>query len=176
MRNVYFNTYDVRFESEKAAQNVIDAMKTFIHNYGMVSAADFYDIVGVGSSYTDCKYGWKSLEGTQIERHTDGYSIEFPKQVELRYGWFMWDCPKHDDEVNHPKHYKANNGLEAIQVISGFTSDLTGMEAVCTANVLKYILRWKHKNGLEDLKKAQWYLEYLISELETRNNTMEETK
>lgn len=172
MRDVYFNTYAVRFESEKAAQNVIDAMKTMIHNYGMVSAADFYDMVGVGSDYTDSKYGWKSLDGTQIERHADGYSIEFPKQVELRYDKFMLK----EDKVNHPKHYKADNGIEAIQVISGFTSDLTGMEAVCTANVLKYILRWKHKNGLEDLEKAQWYLEYLIMELKTRNNTMEETK
>lgn len=36
------------------------------------------------------------------------------------------------------------------------------MEAVDTANILKYMLRWKYKNGLEDLKKAQWYLNHLI--------------
>lgn len=66
------------------------------------------------------------------------------------------------DMINHPDHYKSPCGLEVIDVIWAFTTDLKGMEAVCTANVIKYILRWKHKNGLEDLKKARWYLDYLI--------------
>lgn len=70
------------------------------------------------------------------------------------------------DPVNHPDHYKAGNGLEAIDVIEAFTQDLVGMEAVCTANALKYILRWKHKNGVEDLKKALWYISKLIREKE----------
>lgn len=66
------------------------------------------------------------------------------------------------DNVNHPSHYMSYTGLETIDVIEAFTSDLTGMDAVCTANVIKYICRWKHKNGIEDLKKAQWYLNKLI--------------
>lgn len=40
--------------------------------------------------------------------------------------------------------------------------DLDGVEAVCTGNILKYLWRWKKKNGLEDLKKARWYLNKLI--------------
>lgn len=67
-----------------------------------------------------------------------------------------------EDLVNHPEHYKAKNGVEAITLIAAFTEDLKGMEAVCTANALKYLCRWHKKNGLEDLKKAQWYLNYLI--------------
>ena len=47
-------------------------------------------------------------------------------------------------------------------MIEAFTDDLVGMEAVCTANALKYICRWKKKNGVEDLKKAVWYLNKLI--------------
>ena len=66
------------------------------------------------------------------------------------------------DNVNHPAHYMSNTGLETIDVIEAFTYDLVGLEAVCTANVIKYICRWKHKNGVEDLKKAQWYLNKLI--------------
>lgn len=66
------------------------------------------------------------------------------------------------DNVNHPEHYQTTNGLEAIDVIEAFTADLQGIEAVCTGNVLKYMCRWKKKNGLEDLKKARWYLEKLI--------------
>ena len=73
------------------------------------------------------------------------------------------------DVVNHPPHYISEMGLETIDVIEAFTFDLTGMDAVCTANVLKYICRWKNKNGLQDLKKAQWYLERLIE----RNELLE---
>lgn len=79
------------------------------------------------------------------------------------------------DPVNHPVHYQSKNGLEAIDVIKAFTDDLTGIEAVTTGNILKYICRWKHKNGLQDLKKAKWYLEYLINHIEKENQTYEET-
>lgn len=71
------------------------------------------------------------------------------------------------DNVNHPDHYKSSSGLEAIDVIEAFTAELTGLEAVCTGNALKYILRWKKKNGVEDLKKARWYLNRLIKNLES---------
>lgn len=72
------------------------------------------------------------------------------------------------DMVNHPDHYKSANGLETIDVIEAFTSNLTGIEATDTGNILKYMCRWKQKNGLEDLKKAQWYLNHLISKVEVR--------
>lgn len=71
-----------------------------------------------------------------------------------------------DDVVNHPSHYQTKSGLETIQVIEAFTEGLTGYEAVETGNVLKYICRWKKKNGLQDLKKARWYLNRLIDNVE----------
>lgn len=70
------------------------------------------------------------------------------------------------DLVNHPDHYQSETGLETIDVIEAFTFDLKGIEAVCTANVIKYICRWKKKDGLRDLKKAQWYLNRLIETIE----------
>ena len=70
------------------------------------------------------------------------------------------------DMVNHPSHYQSKNGLEAIDVIEAFTSDLEGIEAVDTANAIKYLLRWKNKNGIEDLKKAIWYLNDEIQRIE----------
>ena len=70
------------------------------------------------------------------------------------------------DMVNHPSHYKAKNGMEVIDVIEAFTANLEGYEATHTGNVIKYICRWKEKNGLEDLKKAQWYLNRLIENIE----------
>ena len=67
-----------------------------------------------------------------------------------------------DMMVSHPPHYQSETGLEAIDVIEAFTFDLKGIEAVDTGNILKYMCRWKNKNGVQDLEKARWYLEHLI--------------
>ena len=66
-----------------------------------------------------------------------------------------------NDNVNHPAHYTAG-GIECIEALKAATTGLEGIEAVCTANAIKYLWRWKYKNGIEDLKKAKWYINYLI--------------
>lgn len=63
--------------------------------------------------------------------------------------------------INHPRHYTIGK-VECIDAIESATCDLTGIEAVCTANIIKYVWRWKLKNGIEDLEKASWYLNKLI--------------
>ena len=78
----------------------------------------------------------------------------------------IYPSVKQPDMVSHPPHYQSDTGLEVIDVIKAFTSDLTGIEATDTGNIIKYICRWKHKNGVEDLKKAKWYLDHLIKEVE----------
>lgn len=77
------------------------------------------------------------------------------------------------DMVNHPSHYKSKSGMEVIDVIKAFTADLKGYQATDTGNIIKYILRWPHKNGLEDLKKARWYLNDLIDTIEKENKEKE---
>lgn len=79
-----------------------------------------------------------------------------------------------DDPVNHPSHYQTKSGLETIRVIEAFTEGLEGIYAVDTANVIKYICRWKKKNGLQDLKKARWYLNDLIDHVESNLEEEEE--
>ena len=74
-----------------------------------------------------------------------------------------------DQMVSHPSHYQSKAGLEVIDVIEAFTSDLKGIEATDTGNILKYVCRWKHKNGLQDLEKAQWYLTHLIEKIKSKN-------
>lgn len=69
------------------------------------------------------------------------------------------------DMVNHPSHY-TQGGIECIDAITAATVGKTGIEAVCVANVVKYLWRYEEKNGLEDVKKARWYLERLINEME----------
>lgn len=72
------------------------------------------------------------------------------------------------DTINSPSHY-TNGKVECIDAIEAATTGLEGIEAVCTGNVLKYIWRWKLKNGIEDLKKARWYLDRLIAKLENNS-------
>ena len=67
------------------------------------------------------------------------------------------------DNVNHPSHY-TQGAIECIDAIKEATKGLFGIEAVCTANIIKYVWRWKFKNGVEDLRKAAWYLQRLIKE------------
>lgn len=70
------------------------------------------------------------------------------------------------DNVNSPAHYTTGK-IECIDAIADVTKSLNGFEAYCTGNALKYLWRWKHKNGVEDLKKAQWYLNKLILDHDT---------
>lgn len=73
------------------------------------------------------------------------------------------------DMVNSPDHYQTKHGLEAITVIESFTEDLKGIEACDTGNIIKYMLRWKKKNGIEDLEKTKWYLEHLINHVKAED-------
>lgn len=65
------------------------------------------------------------------------------------------------DNVNHPNHYTKGK-VECIDAIESATVGKTGIDAVCVANVIKYLWRYEEKNGVEDIKKAQWYLQKLI--------------
>ncbi len=67
------------------------------------------------------------------------------------------------DVINHPSHYTAGR-IECIDAIKSAVCELKGVEAVCTGNAIKYLWRWKQKNGVEDLKKAIWYINKLIEE------------
>lgn len=66
------------------------------------------------------------------------------------------------DNVN-PSHYKQGK-IECIDAIEAATVGKKGLDAVCTANVIKYIWRCEQKGGVEDLKKAKWYLEKMIAQ------------
>ena len=68
-----------------------------------------------------------------------------------------------EDMVNNPPHYN-KNGIETIDAIRAMTDD--GYEYYLQGNIMKYLWRYRYKNGVEDLKKAQWYLNELIDELE----------
>ena len=70
------------------------------------------------------------------------------------------ETPNDSDLVNHPAHYETGK-FECIEVME----EVFGTEAVkdfCICNAFKYLWRHKRKNGIEDLKKAAWYLNKVI--------------
>lgn len=70
------------------------------------------------------------------------------------------------DNVNHPKHYEGSTSLECIECMEV----IFGVNAVCffcLCNSFKYLWRYKNKNGVEDVNKAEWYLKYVENAIDT---------
>lgn len=65
------------------------------------------------------------------------------------------------DNVNHPSHYTFG-GVECIDAIEAALGR-EGFVAYCEGNVMKYLWRHRGKGGVEDLEKARWYLDKMIS-------------
>ena len=68
------------------------------------------------------------------------------------------------DMVNSPPHYNKNK-IECIDAIESATD--SGFENYLQGNIIKYVWRYRYKNGVEDLEKAQWYLNKLIKKVLT---------
>lgn len=64
------------------------------------------------------------------------------------------------DPINHPSYYADSCSLECADVML-ITFGVEGVNYFYLCNAFKYMWRYKHKNGVEDLKKAQWYLEHI---------------
>lgn len=89
---------------------------------------------------------------------------EWDEQLFLRFCGIVTssvDNMEQVDNVNKPKHYNLGK-VECIDAIESATVGKVGIQAVCTANAIKYLWRFEEKGGLEDIKKAQWYLNKLI--------------
>jgi len=71
----------------------------------------------------------------------------------------------HVDMVNSPPHYN-QAGIECLDAIRAATFE--GYEFYLQGNILKYLWRYRYKNGIEDLKKARFYLNEMIAEYEGR--------
>lgn len=65
------------------------------------------------------------------------------------------------DNVNNPAHY-GNGSIECIDYIEDFLNK-EEFQGYLRGNIAKYLHRWPYKNGVEDLKKAEWYLKRLIA-------------
>ena len=76
-----------------------------------------------------------------------------------------------NDAVQHPSHY-THGGIECIEAIrASMTAD--GFCDYCKGNIIKYIWRWRDKGGVEDLRKASVYLDWLINAADVKENDYE---
>ena len=132
---------------------------------------------------TDCPLSKKYDKETN--EYTDAYACVFDEMsddmLNKCYNWYKEldqascenaeaECCNKEpnvDMVNHPSHY-TQGGIECIDALKAATVSKTGIEAVCTANAIKYLWRYEEKNGIEDVKKARWYIDRLIKELEEK--------
>ena len=85
----------------------------------------------------------------------------------MRHEEYMKKAGQANDNVNHPPHYN-QAGIECLDAIAAATGD--GFQYYLQGNILKYLWRYRYKNGLEDLKKAQFYLNRLVKEKEGQDN------
>ena len=69
-----------------------------------------------------------------------------------------------NDSVNHPDHY-IHGKYETIEVLQDWLAPKE-FRGFCLGNTMKYLSRWQNKGGVEDLKKAVWYLNYIIKYME----------
>ena len=70
---------DLVFDRRDDAENVLDQLVELTMNYGVASVADFYEMAGVKSEYTDEKYGWGELSEARVERVRNGYILRLPR-------------------------------------------------------------------------------------------------
>lgn len=78
-----YNYEDIVLDNRGDAEEVLLRMDELISTYGMVSVADFYDLVGITGNYTDNKYGWSDIRSATVVRVRDGYVIKMPRATVL---------------------------------------------------------------------------------------------
>lgn len=74
---------DILLATRVEAETVLDRLYDLLKQYECASVADLYSLVGLSSNYTDQKWGWTELHGSNIRRVSDGYILELPKTVSL---------------------------------------------------------------------------------------------
>ncbi|MCD8914251.1 DUF3310 domain-containing protein [Staphylococcus simulans] len=89
----------------------------------------------------------------------------FDKLTDLDKLTISYKKAESSDNVNHPIHYNQSK-IETIEIMESLPNAYNIKTAICLSNVVKYIFRAPFKNGKEDLKKAQWYLQRAVNNFE----------
>jgi hypothetical protein len=102
-------------------------------------------------------YGYVDCEGEiTLEEYFRRLQVEEPELDS-----YIPEIDKPRDKQVGGKHYHKGNGIQPWDIIEAWELDFW------EGNVVKYILRWKHKDGVQDLEKARHYLDYIINKATT---------
>ena len=74
---------DILLATRVEAETVIERLYDVLEQYGSVSVADLYEMVGITARFTDDKWGWYELPGASVRRTSAGYLIDIPRPVPL---------------------------------------------------------------------------------------------
>lgn len=94
-----------------------------------------------------------------------------PRSIRHSDGTVQFGCIQtaiNTDNINHPLRYTKGD-IECIDAIKAATVGKTGIEAVDVGHIIRYLWRYEEKDGLESVKKAEWYIKHLINELSESN-------
>lgn len=83
VRTSAYSFDDIVLDSRGEAEEVLARMDELIDQYGIVSVADLYDLVGVSGNYTDNKYGWTNIRNAEPIKVRDGYMLRLPKALPI---------------------------------------------------------------------------------------------
>lgn len=168
---------NLKFNSQVKAQTLINLISNTIATQGYMyiddlnKRADYVMPELYKMTFVPYTYGWTSLFPLTIKRDPSGddiFTIEGLDETltDITFEALEFETDDRNDIVNHPAHYCAG-GIECIDAIAAALScQKDPMAAWLTGQIMKYIWRWPLKNGLEDLKKARFYLDRLIKDEE----------
>ena len=108
--------------------------------------------------YNSMRSRWNRLRGYQSVRPTIN-TVKTQEESPTEDKPHPKKRPSNQDNVNNPVHYN-QAGIECIDAIEAALDE--GFEYYLQGNVMKYLWRYRYKNGAEDLKKAEWYNKKLI--------------
>ena len=137
----------------------IETLENFCNRWILCSDGCPMNNLCQGTSYS-CE--WNEMTDNMLDKCLDTIGATNPKEQETN------PSDTKSDMVCHPAHYNQGK-VECIDAMAAATVNKRGIEAICVSNVIKYLFRYETKNGLEDVKKAAWYLNLLIDELEAKS-------
>lgn len=82
-KKVSYRVDDIILDSRETAENVLNASKEIINEYGFVTISDVYDLAGLNATYTEQKYGWVDLKEAKIIRVRSGYKLVLPEIIPI---------------------------------------------------------------------------------------------
>lgn len=142
-------------------KEVFKSYKALLEHYGVPWLKASYKKLNHGIPYEDQVKGLKpvtkiTMEVIKPKKEEEIIQLTGTKPI-LTEPKFV---PFEEFDAINPNHYKSSN-MECIDALAE-TLGSDGIKSFCKGNVIKYLWRYEKKNGVEDLKKAKWYLEKLI--------------